>query len=138
LQVFLKNTWDTVRHYFFSSEVTEKNNVTDTFSKEAFAAVIAVYALFILGILATAVTSVWAIKILFSPPRGKKSGGQFSRSRALFLTFVPNRGVLIFLHSLMLPALFFPEYLSDLYSSRLGDTLTVSYTILYPHISERS
>ena len=34
----------------------------------------------------------------------------------------------------MLPALFFPEYLSRLFSSRLGDTLSVSYRILYPHI----
>jgi len=130
-----KNTWDTVRRYLFSSDVTEKNNVTETFSKEAFAAIIVFSSLFMLGALATFLTSAMAVKILFFPPDGKKSDGEMSRVRALFLTLIPNRGVLVLLHSLMLPALFFPIYLSKLYSSRLiGDSLSVSYEIFYPHI----
>ena len=81
-----KNTWNTVRRYLFSSEVTEKNNITETFSKEALAAVITVYALFIIGALATVITSLAALIFLFYEPK-KQNVGQLQRAESSLRLF---------------------------------------------------
>lgn len=123
LFTLMKNAWNTVRTYLFSSDTTHTAD-TDAFSKYVFIFIIVSALMFVIGFL----VNTYAMSVSFVAFGDKGNTPENKKYHRLFLSFIPNRGVYIFLGALTLPVFFLPSFLILMYHRFLLITVTVSYS----------
>ncbi len=112
------NAWDQVRGYLFGGG--EKQIATLDFSRAVLTAIIVLTVLFTVGFASTVYAAVSAFRFF--------SGGcRDGKSRALFITLVPNRAVLCIYHALMLPMLSFALLMPWFYDSFMNYHVQLAY-----------
>ncbi len=114
----MENSWEQVREYLFGGG--QKEIPTRDFSAAVLTAIITLSLLFAVGTASTLYAAISAFRFF-------AGGCRDSKSRALFITLVPNRAVLCIYHALMLPMLCFAMLMPYFYDSFLNYYVQLSY-----------
>ena len=124
LLTLIRNIWKEARLYLFSAN-TEKVAEGVLFYRTVFVVLILLSLLYLIS-LATTVFTVWSAIVHF------KSNDRDTalKTKNLYLTFIPNRIVMLFLYLFALPILFMPQILVSLYRNILMYAVSVTSTAM--------
>ncbi len=122
----LGNVWNESRRYLFSAS-TERTSEGELFYQAVFASLIVLFVLFLIGL----AVSVWSSTVCLMYYKEKKPSEDAENAKNIFTTVIPNRFVLSLLRLTVIPLLFFPDLLVQLYRRLLLYNVSVSFTSIH-------
>ena len=126
LSSFLLNVWTKSREYLFSSQ-TESTADGILFYKTVFIALIIVFLLFVLSFAVNLFSAITSLVFFIDD-----TSASYIKLKNVYLTFIPNRIVLISFDFLALPLLLFPHILVYFYRHILLYDIKVNISAIIP------